>query len=1281
MKFRSCLPTLVLAMAASSLAISGSPAQATTPRVSASPPAAPGADDPTSALDERESLPPGWRRSPDQLWTLRGDATGLHLLVADSADGYAWRTITSLSEPGLETDRWIGNGCLTASGRYAVVVYAPRAFTNRPATFLRGGFAAVVDLRNGNTRKLPVTGSLSYYDPGCGAGEDAVITQSLFAEEGGRRTATRMVRVHAPTATLGRAIEKGGQYDAAVPVRTGIVAARGDSLVQIDRSGATRTLVASTHGAFDLAVDRAGGVVYLSGTERRNRVVRVPVAGSGRRSPQTLLQQKGSWLGLARGAHGSVFALDPDGRRGTASAVARAPGAAPSGIRVLRAGPADEVSTTGAAVLSLPDRHVPAGPAGTSAPDQTLDLEEGGGLTVDLTARFPATGATVDFRLPSALRPSRRASTGAESSPARPTDSLAPAGVIGTDEPTATCAVARNDARTQVYQPTPRQVEWAVDQAVVGNLLTARPANWKQSGLPSYTPQVMFPNPTLHGGGRVPAQVLLGILAQESNLWQASGHALSGEFGNPLVGDFYGRDGGWTIDYSQADCGYGIGQVTDGMRKGQMDATKQRAIAMDYEANISRSLQILVEKWNQLYDVGMLHDNGNPSSIENWVFAVWAYNTGFYPNTGVGSPWGVGWLNNPANPIYPVNRLFFNANPADPSHPGDWPYQEKVVGWAAYSIATADGVGFRPAWWVTNTDRDRAKPPVYTFCDSSNSCTPNTANPCPAVSSVCWWHKPVTFNNCTQGYCGHELLRFNTTYPEQPDGTHYPPACSLAGLPSGSLVVDDVPDSVTAPRAGCGHPWTSAGAFSLDFANASGRIDFHQVGGGFGGHFWFAHTRTYLGENGLLEVTGTWSFSQNLSGQWGRVLVHVPDHGAETQQAGYKIDRGDGTSETRYTPQRMQANEWVDLGVLQFKGMPSISLSSQTWDGTGSDDVAFDAVAIQPLPSKPRNIVVALGDSYSSGEGANDPDGGDDYYEETDFGGEYGAASPRRNACHRSPHAWSRKATLQDSASSIGARSDSFDPTMDFHMIACSGAESENLLPFHSAGVPAPTNAQGQSGTGQYGELSQLDQGYLDENTTLVMFSIGGNDAQFGPIMAVCLSPLDVGDDCRAADTVEDGVPNDVAVPDLIRDTVGPSVLTVVRQVHQKAPNAKIVLMGYPQLISNWGDCPGALGLNPDEADWINNMSLVMDNTLATDVATLNQEGIAVEIGAPIGDFMGRGVCGDPESINGVVMNRTDGDPPVSQEFPASAQSFHPKIDGTTLYANAAVRALRSLGL
>lgn len=149
----------------------------------------------------------------DLAWTTVGDADGFHVFRARESEGHVWRTVTSLSEPGIETDRWIGNACLTASGRRLVVVYAPRAFTNRPELFLRGGFSAVVDLDTGAVRKLPVRSTLAYYNPGCGAGEDAVLTQAGDSDLG----QTRLTTLHAASGTLEAPVTAAGQITSAVP--------------------------------------------------------------------------------------------------------------------------------------------------------------------------------------------------------------------------------------------------------------------------------------------------------------------------------------------------------------------------------------------------------------------------------------------------------------------------------------------------------------------------------------------------------------------------------------------------------------------------------------------------------------------------------------------------------------------------------------------------------------------------------------------------------------------------------------------------------------------------------------------------------------------------------------------------------------------------------------------------------------------------------------------------------------------------------------------------------
>jgi len=694
------------AAALSFLSLSGTGIATAAPRPAAQPTAsaskaapALGAD---RVADPDHVLTADWRSSIDRAVTVSGDGSGLHVLVADSKDAYKWRTATTLSEPGVTEDAWVGNVCVTGSGRRAVVAYAPRTFTDNVDTFDRGAFAAVVDLDSGAVTKLPVTTTLAYFSPGCGTGETAVLTQANATT--GK---TRLITVDAATGKVTRLTTVGGQATSAVPLGDGIVAAIDDRLVGVSRTGAETTLTATSGPAFNVHVDAAGAVAFMdragnSSTAKRYSKGSVAKLASG---------ELGSFA-LAAGSGGHLFMT---GKPSKSSAL-------PSTMAALPVDPAATVSTEGriavvnAAPISLQKRIAELG--SVDDPSQTDPV------TINAVT---AKGAPLAFEArtddnPSAMRqggvlsPALGGGTTAPSAKKRsvsPSDE--PANATVTVDENRTCAVARNDPETQIYQPTPNQAEWAVDDAVRGDLTSTapipvvRPANWKGSELGAWSPQNLFPSLPLYGsnrqvipGGRVPAQVLLGILVQESNLWQASGHDLAGQYGNPLVSNFYGttvstspgfQDSSWAINWAKADCGTGIGQVTDGMRLSDTTytTTQQREIAIDYATNIAASLQILEQKWNELNQnfVPMVINNDDPSSLENWFAALWDYNEGFNPpsSSGNNTPWGLGWGNNPANPKYPPTRhAFLDDNSySDAAHPQDWPYEEKVLGPAGRS--------------------------------------------------------------------------------------------------------------------------------------------------------------------------------------------------------------------------------------------------------------------------------------------------------------------------------------------------------------------------------------------------------------------------------------------------------------------------------------------------------------------------------------------------------------------------------------------------------------------
>ncbi|MFJ5707209.1 GDSL-type esterase/lipase family protein [Streptomyces sp. NPDC093105] len=1245
----------------------------------------------------------------DLAWTTVGDADGFHVLGARESEGHAWRTVTSLSEPGIETDQWIGNACLTASGRRLVVVYAPRAFTNRAELFLRGGFSAVVDLETGAVRKLPVRTTLAYHNPGCGAGEEAVLTQAGDSDLG----QTRLMSLDTASATLGDPVTVAGQVTSAVPTPHGLVAADASRVVRVDPDGSLHTLARATGTPFELHPDGEGGVWFMDHTHDQVRVRRHHDGGT--RSYAIGATDR---LGLSPGAGGRVFLTGLPGERGilrTTGGPGEPTRSLPATASWLAVPATAAASSTGA--LAVVDTEYGTGRRGADGPRITTVTAR--------TGRKGVAGVSAERRLPAHPEQGHAPSPVPGAHPvAGPRALEDPHDPVDLDR---TCSVPRGDVRTQVYQPTPHQVEWAADMLAQGRLDLERPANWKGSGLPAYAPHRMFPPVPLAGGGRIPAQILLGITAQESNMWQASRHTVEGLAGNPLIGNYYGipskiagDENQWKVKWSRADCGYGITQVTDGMRMAgrtkpdevALPPDQQRAIAVDYAANLAAGARILAEKWNEQAAYGMKVHDGDPSRMENWFMAIWAYNSGFHPKKGPGEPWGLGWINNPANAHYPVNRRpFLDGRPSDASHPQEWPYPEKVLGWAAHSIgkATPTGAGFQPAWWNTKEQRAAVKPPRLLFClVEANDCDqrrtfvpddpdvmptepgeePEPASHCGHVNPAtgkydlkCWWHESVEWKDDCARECGNEKIRFDAgQHANPPDVSVHRPNCQIEDLPQGVLVVDDVPADVPAVTpAAC--PRRSDGTFAFDFAKDAetggflSKVDLHQIGGGFGGHFWFTHSRSgALGDR--LKVTGRWELGRELNG-WARVMVHMPNHGAHTQQAGYTVHTADGPKR-RTLLQRTEENRWVPLGAFRFTGRPRVELTSITGGAPdGKEDIAFDAIAFQPLPGKPRHQVVTLGDSFAAGEGAS-PIDGSKYYPESDRMG----LTDYRNACHRSYAAWARKTRLPGSRHTLGYRTDVWDPDVDAHLLACSGARTQMLLPTAAPGQEPVRNAFGLAAEGQYREPPQLDKGFLDANTTLVLLSIGGNDAGFTDIFTTCfLRPRCHEDPLLDAETRE-----------RITHKVAPSVKTALQQIAKAAPNAKIVVMGYVKLFT--AACketsqPGQTALlNPEEGEvgWMGAITVHLRDRVAAVVTDLREgpDRLDVHFTDPIERFGARGVCGNPEAVNAGIPKPTRGEgeqggfpginPPMSQ------QSFHPNELGTTLLSDALTADLPLFG-
>jgi lysophospholipase L1-like esterase len=1220
--------------------------------------------------DPARVLPSGWQRSSDEAVTVAGDSTGLHVLAASEASGYGWRTVATLGDPAVETDSWIGQACVTASGGYAVVVYAPEQAANMAGAQGVLGRAAIVNLRTGAVKDLGGGYSIAYFDPGCGTGDQAALTRGGWANDASNAAmSTTLVLADAATGRVSAPVKVAGQLTSAVPYGGQIAAAGSKGLEQVSASGKTRLLAAAAAVPFRLTPAADGSLGYQTMAGKRVDLWQLagghPRRVASAQAGSVELRQIGGRVWLVGPQASKVAGLPRQWQPVDAPAIAQ-----PSTTGTLA------VTDAGAAAPAKGQRYDPASPQAVAISTQLLTGKRGTASFKVATTAAPPPAAKAATTAVAGLAASRTVLAAATAQTAG-----SPSTPVSDDR---TCAIPLDDPSIQAYQPNFQQVEWAVDQAVQGTLTDQRPAGLYGSSLPSYTPQGLFSLPSVAGGGSLPAQVLLGVLTAESNLQQASVHVIQGQTANPLTSfNWYGNwiNGETTdtgmINWEGSDCGYGIGQITSGMcvaqgqnndsecayqPPGEMSPEQQLAVAVDYQANIAKAAQLLIGEWNTLTQNAIIPTgpgvpSGDPYSkyVGEWYMAIWAYNSGLEPgspklgnttgcspgptctdNGGSGGNWGLGYADNPINPIYPPDRPVFNGTSSAPtptgttysanwdaSHPQYWPYQEKVIAWAFDSITLWDysqGKDIQAYAWAHGTTM---VPPYDHFCTVAlNSCDPSNVDftkatapdSCTLSNDHCWWHYPngwqattptLTCSNCGQGVITYAA---GAAAPgPEPIAPQFAQTCA-SSLPSNAVIVGNGGQSAL----GCpGQNWTSKGSFTWNFAadsngNYSSKIYFDQIGAGFGGHFWFGYAQPSATPSSTV-ITGTWNPPSSVSG-WTDIRVALPSYGANADGASYQVSPG-GSASGRDVLVNQGAttgtNTWVDLGAFDLGSGANVSLSNVTpntitinGSGTGSD-LAWSAAAFIPV-SGPSWTYTAMGDSYSSGEG-NPP------YDVGTAGG-----------CDRSQEAFGRQFAAADS--SIG--------NAGIQHIACSGATTKNLTT-----------------TGQNGEQPQISQMY--SGTKLVTATIGGNDIGFASVLTSCLTNPTTG--CLTKYNNDDDNNLYAAI-----DNLTPDLIAAYQAMQKQAPDAEIVAVTYPEIFQPGTTCTGILNLPVPDVDFLNDVGLYLDNTI-TDAAHAAGINVMDERYA----FLGHQLCSADPWIYQLPTGFTAG----TSVFDSSAW-FHPNAEG-----------------
>lgn len=230
-------------------------------------------------------------------------------------------------------------------------------------------------------------------------------------------------------------------------------------------------------------------------------------------------------------------------------------------------------------------------------------------------------------------------------------------------------------------------------------------------------------------------------------------------------------------------------------------------------------------------------------------------------------------------------------------------------------------------------------------------------------------------------------------------------------------------------------------------------------------------------------------------------------------------------------------------------------------------------------PPKPA-AYIALGDSYTAGplipDQSLDPLG-----------------------CLRSNHDWPHLVAGKVHAST-------------FTDVSCSGADTKDMR--NEQGVTPGPNPP------------QLD--VVDATTKIVTLQIGGNDIGFSSIVKNCATENPFGSGCKP-DYVADG-------HDLLAEKIAataPKVDAVLAEIHRRAPQAAVFVVGYPTILPETGSgCYPWVPLLPSDVPYLRSTAKRLNAMLADRAAAAGD--VYVDIATP---SIGHDMCASDHWVEAIV--------------------------------------------
>ncbi|WP_329031337.1 SGNH/GDSL hydrolase family protein [Streptomyces sp. NBC_01725] len=301
----------------------------------------------------------------------------------------------------------------------------------------------------------------------------------------------------------------------------------------------------------------------------------------------------------------------------------------------------------------------------------------------------------------------------------------------------------------------------------------------------------------------------------------------------------------------------------------------------------------------------------------------------------------------------------------------------------------------------------------------------------------------------------------------------------------------------------------------------------------------------------------------------------------------------------------------------------------------------------------------ALGDSYTAGGFVGDPQPA------------LGDAS--RDGCDRTSEAY---------PGVVEQELEEFPPGKYVHLtnVSCGNATIADIT-----GKQTPVSLVQPPADGWSAVDPQTERAGLNDQTDVVTIGVGGNSLPFGGMLLKCLETGVAGKSCREYYT------NPPAGEESIQDKlarVQDEYIQMLAKVHETAPNAKVITVGYPAVLPEQGSDCNRLSLTElgsithADVDWLRDDVLTPLNSTIQRVTDffgdryvdVYSSSVGHDACQPAGTKWVEGICGDaedywPARIPGTLLNCA----PINKR----ATLVHPNAEGHVNTAAHVERAIR----